>query len=165
MKRSLLLGSGLAALALSAGVAYATIPDSSGVIHACYKANGQLRVISSGGCASGEMALDWNQSGPAGPPGGPALFAVVDKNGVLQSGTATAAVRTAVGVYDVTFGRDITGCAPVVSVGSTDFGGFVQRADGATVPLPPQDVGVVFSTPEGVLGTPVDTGFNLIVAC
>jgi hypothetical protein len=158
----------VALLALAAGVAYATIPDAQGVIHACYKASGNLRVIGSGSCGSGETALDWNQSGPPGPTGphgGPALFAVVDKNGALESGTATASVRTAVGVYDVTFARDVTGCAPIVSPGSTDLGGFVQRADGATVPLPPHDIGVLFSTPEGVLGTPVDTGFDLVVAC
>jgi hypothetical protein len=74
-------------------------------------------------------------------------------------------VRTAVGVYVVTFSQDISGCAPVVSVGSTEFSGFVQRADGAAVPLPPHDIGLLFSTPEGALGTPVDTGFDLIVAC
>jgi hypothetical protein len=168
MKRSLSIISGLAALGLSGGIAYATIPGSNGVIHACYKASGQLRVIDSGSCGSGETALTWNQSGPPGPPGppgGPALVAVITKDGTLQSGTAAASARTAVGVYDVTFAQDITGCATVVSQGSTDYGGFVQRADGATVRFTSHDVGVLFSTPDGVLGTPVDTGFNLIVAC
>jgi hypothetical protein len=57
-------------LALAAGVAYATIPDSNGVIHACYKtANGQLRVIDSNGCHPSETALSWSQTGPQGPPG------------------------------------------------------------------------------------------------
>jgi hypothetical protein len=157
-----------ALLALAAGAAYATIPDAQGVIHACYKASGQLRVTDAGSCGSGENALAWNQTGPPGPPGppaGPALFAVVTKDGTLQSGTAVASARTAVGVYDVQFAEDLTGCAAVVSQGSTDYGGFVQRADGATVRFTPHDVGVLFSTPDGVLGSPVDTGFALIVAC
>jgi hypothetical protein len=31
------------ALVIAAGVAYASIPDGSGVIHACYKHDGDLR--------------------------------------------------------------------------------------------------------------------------
>ena len=57
-------------LALAAGVAYATIPDSNGAIHACYKnVNGQLRVIDSGSCGPSETALSWSQTGPQGPAG------------------------------------------------------------------------------------------------
>jgi len=54
------------------GVAYAAIPDSEGVIHGCFnKQNGNLRVVESGGaCRSSESAIDWNQQGPPGPPGG-----------------------------------------------------------------------------------------------
>jgi Collagen triple helix repeat (20 copies) len=62
----------VAVLALvGAGIAYATIPDSSGVIHGCYSAkNGSLRVIdSSAKCTSGELALNWNQQGPKGDTG------------------------------------------------------------------------------------------------
>ena len=79
-----------------AGVAYATIPDSAGVIHGCYsKASststppGSLRVVDTGlgqSCALNEVALNWNQqgvkgatgtqgpqgpTGPKGPPGPP----------------------------------------------------------------------------------------------
>jgi hypothetical protein len=61
------------AASLAGGVAYATIPDAQGVIHACFKANGQLRVVESGRCSSGETALDWNQTGLPGPPGRRAL--------------------------------------------------------------------------------------------
>ncbi len=53
-----------------AGIAYAAIPDSSGVIHGCYSKSGALRVIdSSGKCANGELALNWNQQGPKGDIG------------------------------------------------------------------------------------------------
>jgi len=59
---------------LIGGVAYASIPDAGGVIHGCYKtSDGKLRVVESI-CASGETALDWNQTGLQGAQGiqGPA---------------------------------------------------------------------------------------------
>jgi hypothetical protein len=62
----------VAVLALvGAGIAYAAIPDSSGVIHGCYATkNGALRVIDSAAkCATGEVALNWNQQGPKGDTG------------------------------------------------------------------------------------------------
>src|ERR1700734_1580528 len=65
---------GLAAVALAvAGTAYASIPDSGGVIHGCYlKGIGSLRVIDSPSqkCINGlETAIQWNQTGPQGPQG------------------------------------------------------------------------------------------------
>jgi hypothetical protein len=71
-------------LLVAGGIAYATIPDSSGAIHACYKvdpkgnldSNATLRVIDpsatkpdSAACKKDEQALDWNQQGVQGPPG------------------------------------------------------------------------------------------------
>ena len=54
-------------LAVAAGIAYAAIPDSNGVIRGCYQASsGALRVIGSnptvggGKCSAGEKALNWN---------------------------------------------------------------------------------------------------------
>lgn len=70
-------------LALSVGglaVASASIPDSAGVIHGCYKtsnpARGALVVIDTDAgqtCPSGTSPLNWNQTGPQGPvgPAGP----------------------------------------------------------------------------------------------
>jgi hypothetical protein len=60
-----------AALAVTAGIAYATIP-SGGVIHGCYsKSGGALRVIDASvrNCKLGETALDWNVLGAQGPQG------------------------------------------------------------------------------------------------
>ena len=53
-------------LALVAG-----IPDSSGVIHACYgPLTGNVRIVASASdCRNIETAISWNQSGPAGSPG------------------------------------------------------------------------------------------------
>jgi hypothetical protein len=59
-----------------AGIAYAAIPDGTGVIHACFKQNGDLRVIDpaatkqeQSACKNDETALNWNQQGLAGTPG------------------------------------------------------------------------------------------------
>jgi hypothetical protein len=49
------------------GVAFATIPDSSGTIHGCYGPQGNLRVVeSAAGCRNSETSLSWNQQGPPG---------------------------------------------------------------------------------------------------
>lgn len=62
-----------AALATTAGVAFATIPGSTGVINGCYeKRTGILRVIDTEAgkrCLSFETAISWNQGGAAGPQG------------------------------------------------------------------------------------------------
>jgi hypothetical protein len=54
------------------GVAYATIPSSSGLIHGCYsKLTGALRVINAPtqACASYQVPISWDQTGQQGPPG------------------------------------------------------------------------------------------------
>lgn len=64
-------------------VAYASIPEPSGRINACYVTNPQLlgpargtvRLVDTGeACRNGETPITWNQTGPQGPPGatGPA---------------------------------------------------------------------------------------------
>src|SRR5688572_25965003 len=59
-------------------IAYASIPDSNGVIHGCFKtSNGSLRVIDSPAVQCdprNETAISWSQTGPQGSPGevGPA---------------------------------------------------------------------------------------------
>lgn len=61
---------------LLGGIALASIPDSSGVIHGCVK-NGttgqrEVRVIDTAfttTCSSGWTEVTWNQTGPAGPTG------------------------------------------------------------------------------------------------
>jgi len=66
----------LVATGMAAGVAWATIPDGSGTIHACYSASDKsLRVVDSGNCSKGEAAVSWSQNaiqgaqGPQGPSG------------------------------------------------------------------------------------------------
>jgi hypothetical protein len=83
--RGLLLGVGVAGALTIAGIAYASIPDSNGVIHSCYvdAGRGTLRVIDTEvgeAFGIGEVAIQWNQTGPQGtqgaqgpqgPPGAP----------------------------------------------------------------------------------------------
>ena len=53
--------------AVLGGVAAASIPDSAGVIHACYtRSSGALRIADTTACTSKETALSWNNVGPAG---------------------------------------------------------------------------------------------------
>jgi hypothetical protein len=67
------------AVGVGAGVAYAAVPDSNGVIHACYWVKshpagqeGQLRIIDKAKgqhCTKHEAALAWNHTGPQGAVG------------------------------------------------------------------------------------------------
>jgi hypothetical protein len=63
-------------LVMAGVVAYASIPDANGIIHACYKrSSGTLRIIENAEqCRENETSLTWNQTGPQGPAGvvGPA---------------------------------------------------------------------------------------------
>ena len=66
---------GVAMSLLGAAAAWAVIPESDGVIRACYqKQTGVLRVVSSfNQCSThptyGETAISWNQTGNVGPVG------------------------------------------------------------------------------------------------
>lgn len=67
---ALLIGAG-AVLAFGVGIAVASIPDASGVIHACYKTSqGQTRIVESAAdCNPAETPIQWSQTGPQGPAG------------------------------------------------------------------------------------------------
>jgi len=73
--------------ALAGGFAYAAVPDSSGVIHACYnKETGRLRVTDSQNhkikvCAPNESALNWNQAGQKGDRGATGLQGIQGPKG------------------------------------------------------------------------------------
>lgn len=74
-KQRLLAAVSAVALVGTAGsMAYAAIPDSNGVIQACYKKSGLLQEpgvlrVSDNGCRTNEIPLSWNQVGPIGPAG------------------------------------------------------------------------------------------------
>jgi hypothetical protein len=63
---------GLIVGGVGTAIVSAAIPDASGVIHACYRANtGAIKIIDTATqtCAANETALSWNQAGPQGPIG------------------------------------------------------------------------------------------------
>lgn len=73
--RSMLFGLAALAAAAAGGIAYASIPDANGVIHACYSANGTgipggtpLKIVDAG-CTNGQAEITWGQAGPQGPAG------------------------------------------------------------------------------------------------
>jgi len=136
--RLLLITTGL--LAVAAGIAYAQIPDSSGVIHACYQSNtGSLRVIGTNPtvgnnrCNANEKALSWNQTGPKGATGA---------NGVDGAKGATGAngvtgVTGATGANGLNGAKGATGANGVTgATGATGANGVngVNGAKGATGP-------------------------------
>ncbi len=60
-----------------AGAGYAAIPSSDGVLSACKKADGSIKLIDPEAgqkCSGSTQLIEWNQKGPAGPAGptGPA---------------------------------------------------------------------------------------------
>jgi hypothetical protein len=98
-----------AALAI-AGIAFASIPDSSGVIHVCYAATGSgaLNVYDPSNtdgsvptsCVKGQASLSFNQTGPAGPQGPaghlpPAVVAAAVQN-LGQVDSSLTGLRTAI---------------------------------------------------------------------
>jgi hypothetical protein len=102
------------------GIAYASIPDSNGVIHGCYvKTTGKLRVIDSAGneCLSSEKPLSWSQglssayldasssanSPQIVPAGNAASFdTVLNVSGITVGIGGTDFTVAAGGVYQVT---------------------------------------------------------------
>ena len=75
---AVVFGIAIAGLVLAGSIAYASIPDSSGVLHGCYSANGanakggaQLNLVNSdqATCTNGQTAVTWSQTGPAGGTG------------------------------------------------------------------------------------------------
>jgi hypothetical protein len=99
--RTIAMGAAAAAvLAVSGGVtAYASIPDSGGVIHGCYnKGDGSLSVIDTSvvsTCPKGETGLNWSQTGPKGPPGPPGPPGQPGPAGSTHAWTDTSASVTA----------------------------------------------------------------------
>lgn len=78
----------LGAIGVGFGVAQASIHDSPGIIHACYRLHGgQLRVIGSGqSCRRGEKRLSWPSTVSAGVTGWQLIQCTVSAD---QSGDVT----------------------------------------------------------------------------
>jgi len=108
------------AIVVAAGVAWATIPDGSGVIHSCFKKQGgALRLIdpgAGGNCGSSENTLSWTQTGPGGVQGVQGIQGpqgdqgVQGKQGPPGVGVSDYQVITALGTT-ATQGNDAYGTA------------------------------------------------------
>jgi len=107
MKRKLLRPAVMALVIVGAlvvgGIAYAKIPDASGVIHGCYKKSspnqGTLRVIDTDKaqtCANSETSLDWSQTGPQGPQGPQGIQGIQGPEGPSGSSHAYSTSNDAV---------------------------------------------------------------------
>jgi hypothetical protein len=78
MRRSLIAGL-IIGIVLAGGMAFASVPDASGVIHACLRSRGNpaagytVRIVDTqrGKCDSDELSLNWNQQGRPGESGRP----------------------------------------------------------------------------------------------
>jgi hypothetical protein len=67
----------------------ASIPDSKGVIHGCFKnKGGNLRLVKGNKCKAKETAISWNQTGKRGLPGSAKAYAYVDPT-ACPSGVCT----------------------------------------------------------------------------
>jgi hypothetical protein len=96
IRRVLLVLSGIVAVLLLAATAYAAIPSPDGAFHGCVsKRTGLLRVIdptAGGKCSTirglEETPIQWNQTGPAGPPGSGGVA------GLTNTRTATATLTS-----------------------------------------------------------------------
>ena len=98
IRRTIALAGVLAAGA--AGVGYAAIPSDGGVVSACKKSDGSIKLIdkeSGQGCSPSQQLVEWSKQGPQGPPGpqgpagpaDPATSAFADRFGT-DTGGATA---------------------------------------------------------------------------
>jgi hypothetical protein len=150
----------LAALALG-GIAYATIPDSNGVIHGCYDTKtGALRVFDTGSstipaCSSKEAALPWNQTGPQGPQGPAGPQGPQGPQG--PAGTADAFARiTPSGTINPDFSKNMDGVTVThPQAGVYCFAGFTKNGQ-PWIPL----IGVA----SGTAGLTLDANGNLAPA-
>jgi len=120
MKRLPLLGIPVAvgALLLAGGVAYATIPDATNVIHGCYASKGgELRVIDTAagqGCdVKRETPLDWNQTGLQGPEGPQGAAGPAGPAGISGLETASRTIQVPAGSLTTASQSCPTGKSPI----------------------------------------------------
>jgi len=107
-----------AVLVLGVGLAVASIPDVSGVIHACYQKNqGQTRLVESAAdCHPSEIAIAWSQTGPQGPPGTPGPQGLPGPQG--PPGTPGSSFLAGSSGGQLSTGNHGAGCGGLIGVGS-----------------------------------------------
>jgi hypothetical protein len=172
-------------LLVGGAVAFATIPDATGVFRGCYSNSGALRVIdveAGQTCRPSETPVSWNQTGapgpagapgapgapgPAGPAGGALAYARVAADGtVVQDSGNITIVKVDGGTYCV----GVTGGTAHVAVANLDslmnVGGTVQTGifRASVCPAHASDLFVV-TRPHGQDGglPGADRAFSVVV--
>jgi hypothetical protein len=108
----------------AAAIGSAAIPSADGVISACKKADGSIRIIdleAGQGCSGQQQLVEWNQQGPPGPAD-PAAGAFLDHFGSGTGGAASASGAPC------TVGQVLLGASPVKTAGGVP-------ADGRLLPI------------------------------
>lgn len=131
------------------GVLATASPSHAATLYACVKRNGDAHIYTrKPRCRRGQRRISWGNSGPAGTSGEPGskgdpgsrgeagaggetgpptttLWAVVSNKGVLVrggTGTLSAIALLQPGAYEVVFDRDVSDCAYIATIGSTEAG-------------------------------------------
>lgn len=132
--RAVVLGT-LVALATAAGIGYAAIPGTNGVISGCYgKQVGVLRVIDAEAgktCNSLENPIAWNEQGQPGPQGAPGPKGDKGDTGA-QGPQGPQGPAGAVGIFHSKRFEDVdnyTGQQVVVQMGSLPAGKYSLHLD------------------------------------
>lgn len=181
MKRLLISILVVAAVATASSVAWATIPDASGVFHACVKKGGQVHLIdpSAGdACGKNETGASWSQTGPAGPSGAPGpqgppgpagpgkktISGLVWIDGTVSLGTGYASTKTAPGDYEITFPSGTWPSFPVVVVSPFGLPGAFPIAEVGSAWSPGDGSATVHVLTSSTAGewTPHDVAFWFI---
>jgi hypothetical protein len=161
----------LALVVVAGGVTYAATDGGPATITVCvHHSGGGLYKASK--CAAHDSSLTWNVKGPAGPQGTPglSLFVRADETGAVHEHSAGVTVHhEGTGFYIVTFKQNISKCAAVVSQGEASNNGFFPGTFYmAVVQSDPDNTGnphEVDVFPTNTAGSPVNAGFDLILAC
>ncbi|MGH3134213.1 MAG: hypothetical protein ACRDNY_10830, partial [Gaiellaceae bacterium] len=105
-------------------------------------------------------------AGPAGPAGSVTrLSAVVNASGSLaRSQGTTSAGRVGLGLYEVIFNQDVTGCTYTASIGNPTAGLATPAGETSVVPRNGNANGVGVATRDSA-GAAADRPFHLIVVC
>jgi hypothetical protein len=149
------------------GVAFASVPDSTGVIHGCYSSGTphSLQVIDTAkvsGCPSGTIALKWNQTGPRGPQGlqGPTGPQGLSGPQGIQgpAGTSNAAYTFNPNIYTM----DGSGLWKIVDYANVPAGHYVVNATATAAPQ--DDYGVECRINNGSYSTTTSAGSQSAVA-
>lgn len=105
-------------------------------------------------------------AGPVGPAGAsPVTFrASVELTGAVVRGSPAGSQKPEVGRYELTFGRDLSQCTPVATLGRVEGGPRPDEPPPGRITAAASGSTIVVRT-FGADGKPDDISFNLIVAC